>query len=91
MSKNNFSFEEFKELFWAFAKEYPGWTAIGAGIGCGIAVALPQLAPTIEACWKYSTDKFFAQFPKLEAPQTLAENAIVDTCSTSQAGEANTE
>ena len=91
MSKNNFGSDEIKDLVLDFSKKHPGWTAIGAGIAYGIAVALPKLGPTIETCWKYSVDKFFDRLPKLEAQQALAENAIVDTCSTAQTDESSTE
>ena len=91
MSKNSISFDEVKELFLAFAKEHPGWTAIGAGIGCGIAYAVPKLAPTIESCWKYSVDKFVDRLPKLAKQQTLADDAVVDTSGTDNPNESNTE
>lgn len=79
MAKNSVSFVEVKELIVAFAKEHPGWTAIGAGIGCGIAYAVPKLAPTIEICWKYSVDKVVERLPKATLQPAPADNAIVDT------------
>ena len=71
MSTNSVSFDEVKDLVLAFAKEHPGWTAIGAGIGCGIAYAVPKLAPTIEICWKYSVDKIVERLPKTTVQTTF--------------------
>ena len=89
MSKNSISFDEVKDLFVAFAKEYPGWTAVGAGIGCGIAYAVPKLAPTIETCWKYSVDKLVERLPKATIPPTLADDNIIEVTVTDLPNESN--
>lgn len=89
MRKNSISFDEVKDLFVAFAKEHPGWTAIGAGIGCGLAYAVPKLAPTIETCWKYSVDKVVERLPKATIRSTLTDNAIVDASTTDLPDEPN--
>lgn len=78
MSKNSISFDEVKNLFVAFSKDHPGWTAIGAGIGCGLAYAIPKLSPTFENCWKYTVDKVVDCFPKATSRSVLAEESIDD-------------
>ena len=57
MAKNNISFDEVKSLILTFAKEHPGWTAIGAGIGFGVAYAGTKWGPYIENVGKYAIDK----------------------------------
>lgn len=89
MSKNSVSFDEVKDLVLALAKEHPGWTAIGAGIGCGIAYAVPKLAPTIEICWKYSVDKIVERLPKTTVQPALTDEAIVDVSITDLPNESN--
>lgn len=89
MAKNSISFDEIKDLFLTFAKEHPGWTAIGTGIGCGIAYAVPKLAPTIENCWKYSVDKFVDRLPKASARPIFAEEIVVDEFEAGPSTESN--
>ena len=89
MSKNSICFDEVKDLLVAFAKDHPGWTAIGAGIGCGIAYAVPKLAPTIETCWKYSVDKLVERLPKATIPPALTDDTIIDTSVTGLPNESN--
>ena len=89
MRKNSMSFDEVKDLFVDFAKEHPGWTAIGAGIGLALAYAVPKLAPTIETCWKYSVDKVVERLPKAEIQPALTHNAVVDDSTTDLPGEPN--
>ena len=89
MAKNSISFDEVKDLFLTFAKDHPGWTAIGAGIGCGIAYAVPKLGPTIETCWKYSVDKVVERLPKPSIPATFAEDAFVDVSDADPSNESN--
>lgn len=73
MSKNSISLDEVKDLIVTFAKEHPGWAAIGTGIGCGLAYSIPKLGPTIETCWKYTVDKVIDCFPKVMTQPALAE------------------
>lgn len=89
MSKNSISFDEVKGLFVAFAKEHPGWTAIGAGIGCGIAFSVPKLGPTIETCWKYTIDKMVDRLPKATTQPALAEDSIIESSTIDIANESN--
>lgn len=89
MSKNSISFEEVKDLIIAFAKEHPGWTAIGAGVGCGIAYSVPKLGPTIENCWKYTVDKFINRLPAGSTPAALVADAVVDPSASDLSDESN--
>lgn len=89
MSKNSISFDEIKDLFVTFAKEHPGWAAIGTGIGCGIALALPKLGPTFETCWKYSVDKFVDRLPQAKIPPALDADVIVDVSEANPTDESN--
>ena len=89
MSKNSISFDDVKDMILAFAKEHPGWTAIGAGVGFGIAFSVPKLAPTIETCWKYSVDKVVDRLPKATTPPVLAEETIIEASVTDLPNESN--
>lgn len=82
MNKSRSSFDEVKGLILDLAKEHPFYAAIGAGVGVGLAYALPKLGQRLENVGKYAVDKIAERLPAATTQYTLNEKVAVEVSAT---------